>query len=261
MVCPAKLAQPDLRTLRYDGNVLHPKRRAALGCNDRVLDILDVSDQTYFPDIDLLQPGFDEAAARIGIVIGELLLHLGDAESVGDQFVRVEADLIFTRGTAEGAVIHDARDGLQVLVHHPVFERLHVHDVVLGVGTFQRVEIDLADRAPVRPHLCKDPGRQSDLRNPLQNSFAVLEVRCVLTEDQFHRREPEDRPGAYMGDSRNTVHHDFERDRDLLLDLFGGDPGPLRDDIDVVVRHVRIRFDRKLVERNDPPRKEQHCDR
>ena len=60
-----------------------------------------------------------------------------------------------------------------------------------------------------------------------------------------------------MGDSRNTVHHGFERDRDLLLDLLGGDSRPLRDDIDIVVRHVRIRFDRKLVERNNPPCKEQ----
>ena len=187
VVSPAKLAQPDLRALRYDGNVFHPKRRAALGCNDRVLDVLEVLDQTHFPDIDLLQPGFDEAAARIGVVIGELLLHLGDAEPVGDQFVRIEADLIFTRGAAEGVDIHDTRDGFQILFDHPGFERLQIHHVVLGVGAFQRVEIDLADRAPVRPHLGNDVRRQRYLRKPLQNPFAVLEVRRLLTEDHFHR--------------------------------------------------------------------------
>ena len=39
-------------------------------------------------NIDLLQPCFDEAAAGVDVVVGELLLHLADAEAVGDQLVR-----------------------------------------------------------------------------------------------------------------------------------------------------------------------------
>ena len=39
---------------------------------------------------------------------------------------------------------------------------------------------------------------------------------------------------------------DFQRNSDLLLHLFGGAPRPLRDDLDVVVRDVRIGFHRQL---------------
>ena len=51
-----------------------------------------------------------------------------------------------------------------------------------------------------------------------------------------------------MRDVRNPIHHDFEWNRNLLLNLFCGDPRPLRDDLNVVVRHVEIGFHRKFVE-------------
>ena len=85
---PRELAEPDLRALRDDGDILHAQRRAALGHEDGVFDIVHVPDQAHFPDVDLLQAGFDEAAAGIDVVVGELLLHLGEAEPVGDQLVR-----------------------------------------------------------------------------------------------------------------------------------------------------------------------------
>ena len=60
-----------------------------------------------------------------------------------------------------------------------------------------------------------------------------------------------------MRDVRNAVHHDFQRNRHLLLDLFRGDSRPLRDDLNVVVRYVGIGFDGKLMEGNRAPAKEQ----
>ncbi len=55
----------------------------------------------------------------------------------------------------------------------------------------------------------------------------------------------------------SAVHHVFERYRDLLLDLLRRDSRPLRDDLHIVVRHVRIRFDGKLVERHGTPGKQE----
>ena len=114
---------------------------------------LHVSDQAHFANIDLLQPGFDEAAACVGVVVGELLFHLGDAEAVGDQFVGIEAHLILARGAAEARNVDDVRNRLEIFLDHPVFERLQFHHVVLGIGALQSEEINLADRAPVRAHL------------------------------------------------------------------------------------------------------------
>ena len=143
----------------------------------RVLDVVHVLDQTHFAHVDLLQAGFDEAAAGIGVVVGELLLHLADAEAVGDQLVGIDANLIFARGAAEAGHIHDVGNGLEVLLDHPVFERLQLHHVVRRIGAVQREEIDLADRAPVGSHLRRHAGgkrqAEDDLRQPLQHSLAV----------------------------------------------------------------------------------------
>ena len=64
-----------------------------------------------------------------------------------------------------------------------------------------------------------------------------------------------------MRHSGDAVHDDFERYGDLLLDLFGRDSRPLRDDLDVVVGHVRIGFHGKLVKRDGAPCKQQNRDR
>ena len=71
---------------------------------------LDVSDQTHFADIDLLQAGLDKAAAGIDVVVGELLLHLGEAEPVSDQLVGIDANLVFARGAAEAGNVDDIRN-------------------------------------------------------------------------------------------------------------------------------------------------------
>ena len=57
--------------------------------------------------------GLDEVAAAIHVVVGELLLHLRDAQPIGDQLVRIEANLIFARGAAEAGNIHNIRHGLE----------------------------------------------------------------------------------------------------------------------------------------------------
>ena len=60
---------------------------------------------------------------------------------------------------------------------------------------------------------------------------------------------------------RDAVHHDFDRDGDLLLHFFGRAAGPLRDDLDVVIGHVRIGFHRQIVEGNRAPDQQQDGDR
>ena len=47
------------------------------------------------------------------------------------------------------------------------------------------------------------------------------------------------------------------RNRDLLLHFFGRAARPLRDDLDVVVGHVRIGFHRQIVKRDGAPDQQQ----
>src|ERR1700676_5008638 len=60
-----------------------------------------------------------------------------------------------------------------------------------------------------------------------------------------------------MGFLRNPVQGDFERNRDLLFDFFGGVAGPLRDDLRVGVGDVGIGLDGQIAKRDDAP-DEQH---
>ena len=54
---------------------------------------------------------------------------------------------------------------------------------------------------------------------------------------------------------RDARHVDLDGNGDLLLDVFGGAAGPLRDDLDVVVGDVGIGFDGEVVERDGCPRR------
>ena len=87
----------------------------------------DVIDQPDFADVDLLQALLNETAAGIGVVVGELLLDLGEAQAVGDQFVGIDADLIFAGGAAEAGDVDDIGNGFEIFFDDPVFERLQFH--------------------------------------------------------------------------------------------------------------------------------------
>jgi hypothetical protein len=127
----------------------------------------------------------------------------------------------------------------------------------LRIRAAQRVEVDLADRTPIGAHLWNHTGRQRDLRQALENTLAIPRVELFVIENQFQIRQPEERKRAQVHDVWNSVHHDFQRNRDLLLDLLRGNSRPLRDDLDVVVGNVRIRFDGQLVKRNCAPNQQQ----
>src|SRR5271167_5237021 len=63
-----------------------------------------------------------------------------------------------------------------------------------------------------------------------------------------------------MHNLRDTVHDDFKRNGDLLLDLFRRNTWPLGNDLDVVVGYVGISLDRQPFERNYPSSEKQQCE-
>ena len=125
------------------------QRRAVLGLDHGLADIVDVAEQAQRAHVDLLQARLDETAAGIHVVVGQLLLHLAEVQTVGDQLVGIDAHLIFPRDAAEADHIHHVGHRLELLFEHPVLERLQLHQVVFRIGAVQRVPIDLAHRAVV----------------------------------------------------------------------------------------------------------------
>src|SRR5487761_854852 len=81
-----ELPEPYLRALRNHRDISDAERSAVLGENDGPLDVVNLIDLSDLADIDLLKAFLNETAAGVGIVVGELLFNLGEAQAVGDQF-------------------------------------------------------------------------------------------------------------------------------------------------------------------------------
>ncbi len=131
-----ELTEPYLRALGHDRNVADSERGAILGREHSVFDIANGFDQSNFPDIDLLLAGFDETPARVDIVVGELLLHLGDAETVGNQLRGIQANLILARGAAEAGHIDNIGDRFEIFLDDPILDRFQIHHVILRIAAF-----------------------------------------------------------------------------------------------------------------------------
>src|SRR6202021_1030620 len=111
--------------------------------------------------------------------------------------------------------VYDIRNWLKLFFELPVFDGFEFHQVVLGIGTFQRVPVNLTDWTPVGAHLRLQTVGKSNLREPLQNLGPVPIVIGTVVENQHHAGQAEKRIGAEMGQQRQTVHLDFDRGGDL----------------------------------------------
>ena len=140
-----------------------------------LLDVVHGAEEPERANVHLLHADFDKAAAGIDVVVGKLLLHLADAQSVRHQLVRIHAHLVLAHRAAEVGNIHHIGNGFELLEENPVFDGPQFHQVVAGIGASQRVPIDLAGGAPVRADLRLQvlPRREIDLGEPFQHLLAV----------------------------------------------------------------------------------------
>ncbi len=244
----ADLAQADFRPLRNRAEILHPDGRAVHRLDHGIGDVVNTAYESDRAHVDLLQAGFDEAAARVDVVVRQLLLDLGDAQAIGHKLVRVERYLVFARSAAEADDIDHIGHRFELLFERPVFERFQLHQVVLRVGALERVPVDLADRAVVGTDLRLQAGRQAKLREALQHLLAIPVVGGFIVENEHQAGEAEQRCGAQVFQVRDAVHHDFDGDGNLLFHFFSGVARPLRDDLHIVVGYVGVGLDRQIVE-------------
>src|SRR5260370_4888845 len=169
----ADLAESNLWTLYHGSNIFNPQPSAGLRLQNGLLDVLDVFVKADFTNINLLLTLLDEAAAGVRVICGELLFDLADAESIGDEFVRVDSYLVLARDATEARDIDNARYGFELLFDRPVLKGFEVHVVVERVAAAHRVPKDLADRTPVAPDLRLHPTGTTDRRETFHNPFAA----------------------------------------------------------------------------------------
>ncbi len=211
---------------------------------------MHIAEEPESPNIHLLQAHFHKAAAGIDVVVGQLLLDLGDTQSVRHQLVGIHPHLILTYRAPEVGNVHHIGDRLELLEQNKIFERPQFHQVVAGICASQCVPIDLARGTPVGTDLrLKILSRgESDLGEPFQHLLAVPVVHGTVVEDHDDERQTENRLGAQISHVRHSGHFDLDRNRDLLFHLFRGTAGPLRNNCDVVVGDIGIGLHRQVME-------------
>ena len=117
------VAQTDLGTLDYIRDVPHPQRSSGLCGEHGLLNVMHRIEKPERAHVHLLHANFDEAAARVDVVVGKLLFHLPNAQSIRHQLGRVHAHLVLPYGAAEVGHIDHVRNGFELLQENPVFER------------------------------------------------------------------------------------------------------------------------------------------
>ena len=255
------LAQPDLWSLRNHRDIPYTHRSSVLSFQDRGADVVRISHQANGANVVRLLAAFNEAAACIHVVGGERLLYLRDAQTVGDQLVRIHLRLVFAGQPAKAHHVRNVRHRLQLFFEEPILYGFQFHQIVIRVGTHQAVEINLTHRAVVRSQNGIQILRQADLRQFLQSLLArKLRVGAVF-EDHGHHRQPKQRNRTQISEMGHTIHLSFDWDGDLLLYFFGSAPRPLRHDLHPGVGDVGIGFYRQRVERVHTPRQQHNSER
>ena len=83
--------------------------------------LVDQSDGAY---VDLLQTLLDEASSGVRVVVRELLLDLGQAQAISNQFVGVHTNLIFASRAAEAGHVDNVGYRFEAFFDDPIFNRL-----------------------------------------------------------------------------------------------------------------------------------------
>ena len=182
------------------------------------------------------------------------LFDLRERQSIRHQFAGIQLNLIFARRPAKGIHVDDVGNGLQLVHHDPVIQRLQFHHVVLRIGAGQRVEHDLAGGTVVGPDGRIHAAGQGHQLQAIEHFLPRIEGGDVVVVNDGDDRQAHQRHGTQMRQVRHAVEFHFQRNGDLLFDFFGGVPGPLRDDLRVGVGDVGIGLDGQVRETKRCPR-------
>ena len=203
-------------------------RRAAIGAEDRVADVIHRVDQADAAHHRRLRPDIHRLAAHIDVGVVQRRQNLRHGQAEMRELALVDRHFVGFR-LAPAIHVDHARHRAETALQHPVLDGLEIGDRVVRRPD-DPVTQDLADRAFGR-YLRRDPVRQRrQLRQPVDHPLLRLLVSQVVGELHPHVGQAEYRNGPQRGEVRNARHLHFDRNGDVALDLLGGLAGVLGDD-------------------------------
>ena len=99
--------------------------------------------------------------SRIFISCGERVEHLAQRNVVGQQFHRIDLDLVLLGSTTKTHDIHHSRHGAELTFDHPVLQSAHFRQghALWGI---ERVTVNFSHRCRIRGKSCVRIRRQAD---------------------------------------------------------------------------------------------------
>ncbi|MNX65858.1 hypothetical protein D3C86_969290 [compost metagenome] len=215
------------------------------------LELLGPLHQAQPADQVLLVTVLEVVAGGVGVVARHRAHDVVEGQAVGRKAIRPDLDLVLLEQAAQAVDLghpgHPAQEGPD----DPVLDR-----AALGQreGAFDRVLEDLAHAGGDRAHGGPHPfGHLAlDVAEALGDELArEVDVHPVV-EDDGDDREAELGGRANLVHLGQAVHLDLDGVSHQALDLGGGEPLGLGQDLDLDVGHIREGVDGQALEREEP---------
>src|ERR1700682_4493193 len=229
------------------GDILDQNRVAAALRDHGAGKIVDGTDQADAAHHGGLRADIDGVAADIDVGIAHRLQQLRQRQSVGDELVEIDLQLIGFGLAAPAGDVDHAGYRAEAALQHPVLQRLEVEHAVIR-RSFQPVPIDFADRAERRNSGQHVAGQRRQLRQPVQYLLQRLFIGVVERKLQFDVEQAVQRDGPDREQVLDARDLGLDRNGDVAFDLFRRQARTLRHDVDHRRRRIGIGFDVELFE-------------
>ena len=232
-------------------HVAQQKRRAALGAEHDLLDILDAGEIAAAADHEFGFGKLDGAAADIHVAGAHRAGDVGQRQTCAFKQKRIDDDRILPHEAAHRCDLGDAIGARNGEADLPVLQRAELGEVQLR--GFQRILIDPADAGRIRPERRRHAvGQAFGRRTQIFEDTASrpVEIGAVL-EDDIDEGNAEEGKAAHDARARHVEHRGCEREGHLILDDLRRLAGIIGDDDDLRVRQVRYRVERNARDRID----------
>src|SRR5579875_101313 len=237
------------RVANHDfADIADAHRHAVLAADHDIADILEIADQADSADVIKLAALRIKSAAGVGVVVGKLLYHRGNAEVVAVKLGRVEQHLILHYRSAKAGIIGHAGDRFVGALKYPVFVGFQL--LWTAIRALEKVAINQIARTRERRERRSHAGGKRNLRKALESAVAGEVIIGAVVKRHDDVGKAVERNGANDLQFRNAVHFHFNGDGDEPLDFFGGVARPLRDDFHHRRREIRISIHRHALEGN-----------
>ncbi len=231
------------------GDVAHPHRRAALGLEHDVGDVLLALQVAATPHHVFLLGELHHPPADVAVGGADGLRDCIERDAVAGQAQRIDGDLVLAHEAADaGDFGHALRLG-ELVAHVPVLQAAGVGQA--HVLAEHRVLVDPAHAGRIRPDLRRDALRQAagSRAQIFEHARACpVDVGAVL-EDHIHVGRAEHREAAHHLGARHRQHRGGERIGDLVLDHLWRLARVVGVDDHLHVREVGQRVERGVLDR------------